>query len=780
MLRQSAFLPWAIELGPSVLLLVLVAGKLVWFSATMNELLWDWFREPEQRHVLPVTLGTLLLLWAPSISMGRVGRLAVLLGVDALVTTVILADSVYFRAFDDLPTIAELLRLRDVPTIRSSLPHLVSWHDAAQFADVLAGLALLPFYARVCRSIPPVRPGRGRAVALAATLAGLLLAGPHGYAVWRDRDEILAHATLRRDVAATLGVIAYHLYDIADAALSGSSSRPPASVDVDELRKELDTLRRTQRPRGPLFGVARGRNVILVSAESLNAFPIGLVVDGQEITPYLSAFARESLWFVECYDQTYRGTTSDAEFAVLHSLHPLPSSTLPYSHRANRYHALPAILSARGYTTLSAAGAAADFYNMREMHPRLGFERSFFEHHYPTKERIGPWLADHAFFVETAGLLTAQPEPFLAFLLSSTNHHPFELPDGYRSLRLGTLEHSALGRYLHTVHYFDAAFGAFVGALRAAGMLDRSVVVVYGDHQGLRGRAALEAVPGFATAGPLAQWLTQKRVPLLVRLPEAKAAGVRGEAAGHVDVAPTILGLLGIDVSDAVMLGRDLTAPSRPLVVFRDGSFVDGTHAFVNRGVVGRRAACYATATGQAVDCAPLVPRQREARRRLEISDAIIHGDLVERLSGTRLPIRLSHLAPPSPVSDEFGLADVTIEATDVYAHPPSGAAFTLRLDRHGADLVFTPSFVWTVPPDRTDGVTFEVRRGDTSLYRRHVRATERLDPVRIALAQAGEADVVTFALLTSAGPHGNRDHDWALWRDVRIVLHPPRDGTSR
>ena len=46
---------------------------------------------------------------------------------------------------------------------------------------------------------------------------------------------------------------------------------------------------------------------------------------------------------------------------------------------------------------------------------------------------------------------------------------------------------------------------------------------------------------------------------------------------GHLDVAPTILSLLGIEDNGSVMLGQDLTAERPSLVVFRDGSFADDT-----------------------------------------------------------------------------------------------------------------------------------------------------------------------------------------------------------
>jgi lipoteichoic acid synthase len=66
----------------------------------------------------------------------------------------------------------------------------------------------------------------------------------------------------------------------------------------------------------------------------------------------------------------------------------------------------------------------------------------------------------------------------MAFLLSASNHHPYRLPAKHRRLHLGALDGTLLGDYLHSVHYFDAAFGEFVTRLRHTGLLDASVIVL--------------------------------------------------------------------------------------------------------------------------------------------------------------------------------------------------------------------------------------------------------------------------------------------------------------
>jgi phosphoglycerol transferase MdoB-like AlkP superfamily enzyme len=191
-----------------------------------------------------------------------------------------------------------------------------------------------------------------------------------------------------------------------------------------------------------------------------------------------------------------------------------------------------------------------------------------------------------------------------------------------------------LGHYLQSARYFDRQLGTFLDNVRASGLLDRTVLVIYGDHQGFLGNE-LELPPllGFAAWNEYQQFKAVKKTPLIIRLPHGVAAGVRTVTSNHLDVAPTILSLLGIDDTRAVMLGRDPTRGGELLAIFRDGSFADGAHYYVNR--FGRTLAsrCYESETAALVDCEPLEARRREARERLEISDFIVQGDLIPALT---------------------------------------------------------------------------------------------------------------------------------------------------
>jgi lipoteichoic acid synthase len=81
-----------------------------------------------------------------------------------------------------------------------------------------------------------------------------------------------------------------------------------------------------------------------------------------------------------------------------------------------------------------------------------------------------------------------------------------------------------------------------VDKLRDTGLLDKSVILVYGDHQGFLGDPPeLANLLGFSERDGFRTLQVRKNVPLLIRLPYKQEAGVRAVAGGHLDIGPTLV-----------------------------------------------------------------------------------------------------------------------------------------------------------------------------------------------------------------------------------------------
>jgi hypothetical protein len=134
--------------------------------------------------------------------------------------------------------------------------------------------------------------------------------------------------------------------------------------------------------------------------------------------------------------------------------------------------------------------------------------------------------------------------------------------------------------------------------------------------------------------------------------------------------------------------------------------------------------------------------------------------------------VTLSELPPPEPFAGDAGLQNVDVRDNgDLYAHPPSGATFTIENKRRPVSVTFTPSFLSEVPAEKTDGVTFAFWSGKERLYQKHVLPDDSIPAVTLDLPEATTKDVLQLSFVTRVGPAGNRDYDWAAWRDVRIVV---------
>ena len=208
----------------------------------------------------------------------------------------------------------------------------------------------------------------------------------------------------------------------------------------------------------------------------------------------------------------------------------------------------------------------AGFWNRRVMHPSYGFQQSLFESDFQLTEQIGWGLNDHDFLQQVVPRLEKLPRPFGAWLITLSLHHPFEdFPDRHKVLKLGGLEGTSFGNYLHAMRFFDEALDDFKNALARDGLLDNTVLAVFGDPDA--------GFPSRARAGagsPASTTTSRGSSPIASRswcgcpvLSLSNLVNGAFECGGATDFAPTLLALLGIDPaplpSPPESAGADLT-----------------------------------------------------------------------------------------------------------------------------------------------------------------------------------------------------------------------------
>jgi phosphoglycerol transferase MdoB-like AlkP superfamily enzyme len=169
-------------------------------------------------------------------------------------------------------------------------------------------------------------------------------------------------------VASRMGLINYHLFDIGNYAGRLARRSVPSGAAVKQVNTWFAGHRPPTPATAPGFGVAKGKNVIMVQVESLQAFTMGLTVGGQEVTPNLNRVARESMNFTDFYSQTGQGVTADADLLGNCSVFPTRTGAIYYDYAGNDFRCMPRVLKDYGYATAAMQGMPPDFWNLASVY----------------------------------------------------------------------------------------------------------------------------------------------------------------------------------------------------------------------------------------------------------------------------------------------------------------------------------------------------------------------------------------------------------------------------
>lgn len=577
--------------------------------------------------------GMLLAAIAPALLLkvipSRQGRVWATWVVVSAGSLALLADRVYVRWFGDMFPAAAVLAVDHLGSIAGGTWSLVARRDAWVIADLILVLPLMHFVARLPEALRPGRRVR-HAVALVGVMVSLVMAW-RTVAVVRAEPTIITQRFSNLALVAHTGPLPFHAVDAWLLVRRLAQRELVSEESFAEVRAWFDQRKPQRAGVGPKFGVAAGMNLVVIQVESLQASIVELRINGREVMPNLRRLQATSLSLSQVFDQTDEGRTSDAEWLGLTSLLPEPQGAAAFVDSANQLVGMPSVLDGRGYQTLSAVAFAPAFWNRRAVHLSYGFAKSLFAPDFNPGEQIGWGLNDRDFLMQMVPTLEAQREPFAAWLVTLSLHYPFEaFPNHHRRLDVGQWRDTAFGNYLHGMHYFDQAFGEFLAALDRDGLLARTVLVVTGDHSaGFAWTPELAHALGFSNALP--HWTFAERVPLVIRVPGGRPERV-DIPAGQVDLAPSLLGLLGVDAASLPYAGRNVFgAPGSEPVVRRDGSWVDAEHLFLLKGkATGTH--CFDRETFLDVPLAACAPGSVLAARQVEMSRRVREFDLQQRL----------------------------------------------------------------------------------------------------------------------------------------------------
>lgn len=579
-------------------------------------------------------LGTTLLLFSLAYYFKKSRFFyPVLIGLDILNTLLLYLNVIYYREFTDFMTIATMTGYSKVNQgLSGASLALTSFHDLCYWLDIVVILILLAL--RWIKIDPRALSHR---LAFAFTSVALVVCGVNLTLGEMDRPQLLGRTFDRTYIVKYLGLDAFTSYDLAKSQHVNNLRKSATKSELTQVKKFTDAHYAAPNPQ--MFGIAKGRNVIVIHLESFQQFLINKKVNGQEVTPFLNSLynGHETYSFDNVFHQVGQGKTSDAENMLETSTFGLPQGSLFATLGAdNTFQGAPAILNQRaGYSSAVFHGNVASFWNRNNVYKNLGYQYFFDASYYDTSgdKSTGYGLKDKLLFHDSIKYLENLQQPFYVKYITVTNHFPYDLDDEDKDPNFTTTNtgDQTVDNYYVTAHYLDQSLREFFDYLNQSGLAKHSLIMIYGDHYGISNSEN----PDLATTlGKSADNWTDfdnaqlQRIPLMFVLPGTNGGGVQHTYGGEIDVLPTLLHLLGISTKRYIMFGTDLFSPQhQQLVAFRNHDFVTPKFTWLS-------GTAYSNHTGKP---AKLTKRQREQLARdsdlvtkeLRLSDSLNEKNLL-------------------------------------------------------------------------------------------------------------------------------------------------------
>ena len=289
------------------------------------------------------------------------------------------------------------------------------------------------------------------------------------------------------------------------------------------------------------FPSTKKKNLVIFLQESL-----GYQFVTPEITPELLKLKKEAIWFSEAYSNGTRSVRGIA--GVTAGFLAVPGKgVVKRTKSQSDFFTFSSLLKPLGYHTMFIYGGEARFDNMRSWFLGNGFDEIIEEKDYVKPKAVSTWgVSDEDLAIksnERFSALYKEGKPFAALMFSSSNHSPFDIPEG----RVEPFK-KGVKCVENAIQYADYAIGEFFREAKKLPYYKDTVFVVIADHN-------------IRVYGDDAVPINMFRIPALI-LGEGVEAKVYDELISQPDVLATALDLMGKDLKYPI-LGQSIFSDAK-------------------------------------------------------------------------------------------------------------------------------------------------------------------------------------------------------------------------
>lgn len=531
---------------------------------------------------------------------------SIILTLVCFINSIYYTNYVSFTSFSLLATSLQLAGVSDALGTIMEIKDFVYWWAPLMLIFAHRKLLKSGYYSKV-KTAEKVRISVLKCLVAAAIVAGAFISTLTGTDLSR-----LYKQWNREYVVMKFGIYVYQSNDLIASLKPQISPLFGYDTAAKEFREYYEEYPQDSEDN-EYTDILKGKNIIVIHAESFQNFVMDTEINGVELAPNMKKLASEGMYFSNFYSQESVGTSSDSEFTYSTSLLPASSGTVFVSYWDRYYPSIQKYLSNDGYYVFSMHANKGNMWNREVMHKQLGYDRFYnYTKDYDIDETIGLGLSDKSFFrqsVQKIKKINKKYDKYYGLLIMLTNHTPFEGLEDTTDLDLtytykttdpetgeetevvnNYLKDTTLGKYFTTVHYADQAIGELVDNLDKEGLLDDTVLVIYGDHDAKIKRSEYdyyynynpETDSKYSSDDPRYDEFTKyeyelnRKVPFIIWTKDKdlqkKINKEVTTVTGMYDVLPTLGNMLGIDTPYA--LGHDVFSTDDHFVVFPNGNWI--------------------------------------------------------------------------------------------------------------------------------------------------------------------------------------------------------------
>lgn len=289
--------------------------------------------------------------------------------------------------------------------------------------------------------------------------------------------------------------------------------------------------------------IGKKYNVVIFLQESLGAEYVG-ILNGLPLTPEFDKLAQEGLLFTNLYcsgTRSVRGIES-----VVTGFLPNPSeSVVKLSNSQQGFYTLADAFGKQNYDTSFIYGGLSNFDNMASFFNGNGFNNIIDETDFDNDGKKyafkGVWGYSDEDLASKANdyFSSLGDKPFFSLMFSTSNHDPFEFPDG--RIELYDKNKNTVN---NAMKYADYSIGKFFELAKKEKYFKNTIFIVIADHNTRTFGKSLVPIHKF-------------HIPALIIAPNVKKGTTYDKMASQIDIPTTLLALSGI-TTNSPMPGRNL------------------------------------------------------------------------------------------------------------------------------------------------------------------------------------------------------------------------------